>query len=638
MENLISSFTYGPSSILIKELLDIFKDFTCYDSYSQLFGKISKNTLKILAIASIYRLFVQQDNKKLDWLFTPLIYRKYRFDMSKVSVENCLANRLKRLTKADETIDLKNNYLPIYFYQQSEYGVLMMVPILHSAFYREQLQLAEQDYQEYLEANNVNISVCKTVTSNTYKPKVLFPSSNYVNLLSLVKNHFDVCKLLNSYSTIGILLDGEPGLGKTDSLDFLARHKVCDEVLKIDMTTQLHHEFDKIISTIFQIMGLNTSKVILIDELDKYLDYRVSKSYTELKDDNKPDYVDYKVTYKQNFMYELLGLIEGKDGNKNIVFIFCANNFKTIFEGLDITHYQSLYDRFLKITFNRCDATEFAKYCQYLNDKFKGSKWYRQDLDQLLSTIKSDLSIPYRHICQESIKANYNIANLITNVNNWIEIKLDSPPTTPTNQIHSVAKENGYSHQPKSSLANNLDNKSAGVVDKPLMTVSNKPHISKSNKYTASVADKPQTQTVNKPGQESLIRSPAVYKMFDVYSDYNKKLFGTYIHNAFNKLDTQLSKNFYDLPRYEQTKQYVTIVTDKMLTAIERCENSDKQIADAHITILCKFLTDHNMYYTFLDQQDKNSIRRYLGKVLKWLDEGIFTEGPQKVQGLLDYL
>ena len=50
--------------------------------------------------------------------------------------------------------------------------------------------------------------------------------------------------------------------------------------------------------------------------------------------------------------------------------------------------------------------------------------------------------------------------------------------------------------------------------------------------------------------------------------------------------------------------------------------------------ILCEFLTNDNKYYTLLDQRDTNSIRRYLGKVLKWLNDGLYAEGTLKEEVL----
>ena len=133
------------------------------------------------------------------------------------------------------------------------------------------------------------------------------------------------------------------------------------------MTKALKHDFKTVINnymndgTIFPDLISEHPNVLLIDELDKYLDYNFSYNYTldrdnynKKKKETDDDFIseeEYKKSKKMSFLYELLSLIDSENHYKKCIIIFCANNFETIFENIYMTHFLSLKKRFVNINF-----------------------------------------------------------------------------------------------------------------------------------------------------------------------------------------------------------------------------------------------------------------------------------------------
>jgi len=106
--------------------------------------------------------------------------------------------------------------------------------------------------------------------------------------------------------------------------------------------------------------------------------------------------------------------------SKSIVVIFCSNNFHTIFDGVDLTHHKSLYDRFLKIQFEECNHSEIINYILHYNEKFVGSKYHRlENRNDLSLLLKSDIRVTHRILHQISIESQYNAIKMIHSLNNY---------------------------------------------------------------------------------------------------------------------------------------------------------------------------------------------------------------------------
>jgi hypothetical protein len=159
----------------------------------------------------------------------------------------------------------------------------------------------------------------------------------------------------------------------------------------------------------------------------------------------------------------MLSILESNASQNPVILLFCSNIFNTIFEGIEFTHFESLYKRFLRVSFDRCDYNELCGYLQYLNDKFQGTSWEysRNDLAEVFSAIRRDISIPYRELKYLTIQAGYDFSTFKDLINEWEEegdiftatqdTKKSSPPTASLDNVkdkttHSkVANEKGKS-------------------------------------------------------------------------------------------------------------------------------------------------------------------------------------------------
>lgn len=183
-------------------------------------------------------------------------------------------------------------------------------------------------------------TVCRDLSRKVFNPAVLFPSINYKLLDRIIEGFFTVVRTTNMFKTQGILLNGEPGLGKSRACDFLAKSN------------------------------------------------------------------------KQDLLYELLELLETNVFDHCAVFIFFSNNFQTIFDDIDVVHFNSLQTRFAPVHFTRCDKSDFN--VKYFNNLIKGT--YLHHTDDILNGY---LSITYRAINHCHVNAGYDLIKLIDVVNNY---------------------------------------------------------------------------------------------------------------------------------------------------------------------------------------------------------------------------
>ena len=149
----------------------------------------------------------------------------------------------------------------------------------------------------------------------------------------------------------------------------------------------------------------------------------------------------------------MLGLLENSYFDKGAIFIFCSNNFDTIFNGVDPTHFNSFKKRFLPIKFNRCGCEELKDYIRYYNDKLADSEWFREEkiLEGELGRLRDDISIPYRDVNDLNISSCYRVEKFVDNVNEWQQQEeekselssndLFSPPSSDDIEISSPKKE-----------------------------------------------------------------------------------------------------------------------------------------------------------------------------------------------------
>lgn len=198
--------------------------------------------------------------------------------------------------------------------------------------------------------------------------------------------------------------------------------------------------------------------VYLRDEIDKYLDVRVEREY-EIYQKSETDgkgsvmiksFDAFRESTKNTFLFDMLAVLERDGLKKSVVVIFCSNNFHTIFEGVDLTHHKSLYDRFLKVNFELCDHDEIISYICHYNEKFKGTKYQcLVSIDELEKNLDTKILVTHRTLHQISIECQYDPIKLVDRLNRHIIEDLDammtrrSPVDSPIRKLPTMILVNG---------------------------------------------------------------------------------------------------------------------------------------------------------------------------------------------------
>lgn len=382
-------------------------------------------------------------------LFQTLLYRQYQLP---VTGPNELNHYLQKIVTSSGNSPYYSLGLPIYykFSTDNSYFILELVRGAHDSYYQSLTEKAKLQLADYRNSKTKG-TICKkfspSFSATTYQPNQLFPSSNYLSLKETLVNYIRAITITKSYSPLGVLIDGEPGLGKTKSADFLATSNIFQEIIRIDMTLFLETSFEEILKKCYHDHIFSGPTLFVIDEMDKYLDYFTNKSYQKLidiaqknsKSDNKEPVVaaqppNREAYYKQtkvDFLYAILRVLERDGLTTPCIILFCSNNFDSIFEGIDSVHFASLRTRFVRFTFHRCHRDELIAYLHHYNQLFVGTELHIEanKFSELCSRLNQEIELPYRSLHHISILAQYNLEKIIEGVNRWLPDH--SPPHTP---------------------------------------------------------------------------------------------------------------------------------------------------------------------------------------------------------------
>lgn len=337
---------------------------------------------------------------------------------------------------------------PVYLTKNGNY-VLEYLPYFHNDFIEN---VKNKVQREYLDSKNIPLGQTKCfrmakLLSNgfiSYTPKKLFPSKNYKKLTDMISNYFEICKMTENYEPLCVLINGKPGLGKSHFIEYISSitpsTNVCDNTIKIDMTEQTAISLETIINETFASNNMGQGNtIILIDELDKYIDQYIKKNTTTYKTEEKQiknitggtttttekiqlteeEQKTQKLSIKEDFLYSLLRVAEYDQFTHPVVILFVANNFDTIYDGVEMTHFQSLKSRFSEVQFESCDKPEIIDYLNYLNNTFfLNTKYYENDINNLITQIPDKIDIVYRDLKQISFRANFQIKEIINSLKN----------------------------------------------------------------------------------------------------------------------------------------------------------------------------------------------------------------------------
>lgn len=432
-----SPYTQSVDSIIMSEVIKTFSttDFcpaNISNLFTSIFSKLPKIILFIIAkkciesSGSLFEPFISS----IKSTFLSLFYRQKEY-----STVDALKKEFYITRVIKQQVPLTTFPIASMMVKEGEGTVIVSyVPGLHTRYLSEYELKGEEAllaYEKTKKNKQSNFYIAKPDGTNlNYKKcthSFLFPSRNYKKLSLVIKNHFEVSMKVLTNDIVGILIDGVPGLGKTKFADYASSIGLTTNIYKIDMTRFNSINVKSAIKSAFHSVPIDTPTIFVIDELDKYLDARLRIEYeaerkTEKKDDSLSRSYEEFVNYtKPGYLYEILYVLERDDMKAPAVVIFCSNNFGTIFSGIKLDHYISLYNRFLKFTFEKCDHEELIEYMDYYNQlletKVHPITGIEITKEYMSEALRKDVSITYRDLRHYSIEVSYNTMRLIELLN-----------------------------------------------------------------------------------------------------------------------------------------------------------------------------------------------------------------------------
>lgn len=416
------SYTMNVDSIIMQEVVNSFssKSVCLTGLVSALFAKVPKLLLFIVAKKCIESsssvLTPLQDLLKK--LFIRLAYTTESFALKHPSnKEYFYATKFKENATSLE----EKGLLPTHVRVENETVFVDYLSYANKQEIECIKALGEDDfrlYQKTLKKKKVLYeTACLVKNEVKYVPctaSALYASKNYTKLGKMIASHFEISALVSTNNVLGILLDGIPGLGKTKFADYAANTTLASSIFKIDMTAFINQSFQSVLDAIYYSRKVITNTIFMIDELDKYMDARLQKEFYSQPEERKLEWDEFCAYIKLDYLHSMLRILERDDISAPVIVIFCSNNFHSIFEGVDITHHRSLYDRFMKVQFHPCDKDELIDYCLYYNEQLKGTDYHTAiSKEELHEQLDEDISITFRALHYLSIEAMYKIDKLV---------------------------------------------------------------------------------------------------------------------------------------------------------------------------------------------------------------------------------
>lgn len=411
----------SPESLILQEVIRLFDNFKsrklslqeCFRCVNRLF----LNVMKIFILLTIKNGMTDiSGTKKIGWaLISTLVYRREIYEKGSPLWESvCVLHK-------------HHSVIPYYVTQCANKGsqILYRLPLIHS-----HLDDIISKKAVELSTNDIHCTYNLLPSDDMMEYKKLecsepYESKNYKMLFETIQNNITASKSLRSSGAIGILLNGEPGLGKSMFADYLSHKNIVDRVNVIDLSKLCEFKFGDEIEPFISYScqeSQSTSTVLMIDEIDKYLDHR--RNHIELKETvdgkvrmlTKREMQNKKVKISSSILLSILSLIDSKTTFPLIV-IFCSNNFHTLFQDINQTHYHSLIDRLIQIRFERCDSLEVKDYLRYINTRFERTSLYNGDIEDSLQQLNDDTTITFRKLVHTVIKCRYRIDDVVKKLN-----------------------------------------------------------------------------------------------------------------------------------------------------------------------------------------------------------------------------
>lgn len=444
-----------------KEIIKSLKNINVSDGYKKTFSNISKSFVFIFILINLQSII--QNPKDLFnsiksmviYLFKKMIYKKFIVNSKKIHhvliYEKCI----------------KKESILMYNKIENEKKYIYYIPWI-SKFTELKKSIIETQSKK---TENINTCLYEwDVLKNSYSlvdNSMLCPSKNHVKLASIIEVHVNTSNITKCFKPIGILLNGPPGLGKSYSSIYIAGLNIVENCFHIKMSEMIDLEvkdiFKKTISN-----PVKKSSVYLIDELDKYLFFRIQKKYIEyidsymdsLKDGDirRPkSFQEFETPIKLNIVIELIGLLDIMRNRAPCILIFCSNNFGSIFEGLDLTHIRSLFTRFFKINFDYCDKKELLNYLNYYNKCYINTPYnINENLIKSKIDEMDEFKISFRKLDEINTNCLKNPIKVIENIQDKINIQEEDDIEISIDPKKIINKMDEYSSKKFDDYINNL--------------------------------------------------------------------------------------------------------------------------------------------------------------------------------------
>lgn len=435
------SFLENPKTIILRLILPVIINLKC-DKH--VFLNILKTFWTLATVLSLNAVLDKSDGlfSYILTLSQSLLYKKITFD-NKNNEEKYILTYLNKKTANQlikHGITLEANGIKIL--RAKAQSILAYLKVKAQKLY-------QQDQRILVGKNTILLKYSLSNKLEEMKPKELFPSENYKRLGHSVDTFFKLTNKTKNFSTLPILANGIPGLGKTNFCSYIVNQKIADKVFYIEMNL-----FNKPYETIFELLlpkVVDCNILVMFDELDKYMDEMIRTEYSKeskktIRKSDEPEIVlspedeqakfkKFSIQFRQTFLVNLLKYMSIDCLSGSLVIMFCANNFDTLFEGIDMTHFKSLNDRLLKFKFEMCRKAEIIDYMSHYMEKCSDMDIYMEKdkyLSLLNQHLNNDVKITYRQLFYICIQNAYQAVTTARDINQWYLNFLTEDPTTVT--------------------------------------------------------------------------------------------------------------------------------------------------------------------------------------------------------------
>jgi hypothetical protein len=218
-----------------------------------------------------------------------------------------------------------------------------------------------------------------------------YPREIYINLKKIIDKYIDASKKMLYYKPINIILNGEPGTGKTTFCDYLGLNQEGYLIDKINMVN-----FNMLPTEIMQkyrnTFGMPGKSVICFDEIDKAF-HKYIENVTEGKT---------KIQLINEYISDLFNLVDGNTINltDNVIFVFCSNNFSYIMDYCPEQYKKALTSRFIYREVPPLDRDELYNFLIFYDSKLhKNDKInYKEEIKTKIESLSANYMIPARDL------------------------------------------------------------------------------------------------------------------------------------------------------------------------------------------------------------------------------------------------